>query len=93
MKRLIEKDIEAHLVDAVKRAGGEHRKVNWLGRAGAPDRFIMLPGRAPVWVELKAPGKKVEPHQEREHARMRSFGCNVVVIDSIADCETLVFGL
>jgi hypothetical protein len=49
----------------------------------------MLPHRI-VWVELKAPGKKAKPYQAREHARMRSYGLDVVVIDSIEGVEELV---
>lgn len=91
-----ERDIEAHLVKRVKELGGEVRKVKWIGRRGAPDRLVMLPystewakrgwvhrGGAVVWVELKAPGLKAEPHQAREHERMRKMGQTVLVIDSI----------
>lgn len=38
-----ESDIEKHLVKRVKALGGEVRKVQWLGRRGAPDRLVMLP--------------------------------------------------
>lgn len=110
MKRpLRESDIEKYLVKQVKAAGGEVRKVQWIGRSGAPDRLVMLdPARAVkrlgdavgcsdrmarllleellglciLWPELKAPGKKAEPHQLREHERMRKMGQRVVVIDS-----------
>ncbi len=92
-----ERDIERHLVQRVKALGGEVRKVQWIGRRGAPDRLVMLPltWRVPVvgtwqhsdsktiWVELKAPGVKPEAHQVREHQRMRAMGQHVVVIDSI----------
>jgi hypothetical protein len=43
-RRLLERDIEAHLVKRVKALGGEVRKVQWVGRASAPDRLVMLPG-------------------------------------------------
>lgn len=92
--------IEKHLVKRVKELGGEVRKVSWIGRRGAPDRLVMLPltplsagkpheGRA-IWVELKATGEKPEPHQEREHKRMRAMGQRVVVIDSIEGVEELL---
>ena len=96
-----ERDIERHLVKRVKELGGEVRKVQWIGRRGAPDRLVML---APVedprddagyrertaWVELKATGVKPEAHQLREHDRMRAMGQRVVVIDSIEDVEELL---
>ena len=80
-----ESTIEAYLVKRVKALGGEVRKVQWVGRRGAPDRLVMFPqlvmlitrqivdhrGRTTVWVELKAPGEKPRPEQLREHARMR----------------------
>lgn len=98
-----ESQIEAHLVKRVKELGGEVRKVKWIGRAGAPDRLVMLPPRwhydrqqdthvvvTTWWVELKAPGKKAEPHQVREHERIRAMGQRVEVIDSIEGVEALL---
>lgn len=40
-----ESKIEAHLIKRVKEIGGETRKVQWIGRDGAPDRLVMLPRR------------------------------------------------
>lgn len=77
-----ESTVEAYLVKRVNALGGQVRKAQWLGRRGAPDRRVMLPGVC-VWVELKAPGKTLEPHQKREHKRMRKYGEIVVTIDSI----------
>jgi hypothetical protein len=82
-----ESKIESYLVARVKALGGEVRKVNWIGRRGAPDRLVMLPYRkllAPqtIWVELKATGQVAEPHQVREHKRMRAKGQRVEVVDS-----------
>ena len=88
----LESVIERHLCRAVKRAGGEVRKMRWIGRRGAPDRFVLL--RHPVssifaghstshlWVELKRPGGKLMPEQEREIATMRASGCAVLVFDT-----------
>jgi hypothetical protein len=116
-----ERDIEAYLVKSVKALGGEVRKVQWIGRRGAPDRLVMLPvigervGRAAyefraddekeavdnvlrglhsfmIWVELKAPGKKAELHQLREHKRMEKMGQRVVVIDSLEGVDELLAG-
>lgn len=92
-----ESKIERYLVQRVKALGGEVRKVNWIGRHGAPDRLVMLPVRRAtnsldcawcnptgqsIWVELKATGKVAEPHQVREHKRMRAMGQRVEVVDS-----------
>ena len=85
-----ERDIEDYLVRRVTAAGGEIRKAAWIGRVGAPDRRVLLPGRPPVWVELKSPGVKPEAHQLREHNRMRRLGELVVVVDSLAGVEELI---
>ena len=94
-----ESSIEDYLVQCVKKMGGEVRKVQWIGRKGAPDRLVMLPdtGNATIWVELKAEGLAAlfphTPHerqQHREHERMRAMGQRVVVIDSYAGVEELL---
>ena len=85
-----ESEIEKYLVKRVKELGGQIRKVQWIGRNGAPDRRVMLPNKFPVWVELKATGKKAEPHQVREHTRMRGLGELVEVIDSIEAVDELL---
>lgn len=98
--------VEQHLVKRVKALGGEVRKVQWIGRRGAPDRIVMLPGsealarfpklvlRPPltVWAELKRPGEVAEPHQAREHERMRKMGQQVVVLDSIEAVDKFLEG-
>ena len=78
-----EREVESHLVAVVKRLGGECRKVRWIGRQGAPDRLVMLPGGVAWWIELKRPGGRVEAHQAREHARMLAMGQRVLVLDTI----------
>lgn len=78
-----ERDVKKALLAAVDAAGGLARKVKWEGRSNAPDWRVLLPGRRPVWVELKAPGETPTTGQLREHERMRRFGEEVYVIDSI----------
>jgi hypothetical protein len=44
-----------------------------------------------IWVELKRPGtKRANPHQIREHERMRRAGQTVVVIDSFEGVDKLI---
>ena len=88
-REIRERDIENYLARRVREAGGEIRKTQWIGRVGAPDRRVMLPGRMPIWIELKAPGVKPEPHQIREHNRMRRLGELVYVIDSFEAVDAL----
>lgn len=84
-----ESAIEKHLAKRVEELGGECRKLRWIGRRGAPDRLVMLPWLT-CFVELKAPGEVPEPHQAREHERMRRMGQRVEVIDSIEGVEEIL---
>lgn len=92
-----ESDVERYLVMRVKQLGGEIRKVAWVGKSGAPDRFVMRTGRRGVWVEVKAPGlaksfpsNAHERAQKREHDRMRRCGQIVFVVDSYEGVEELL---
>lgn len=84
-----ESDVEAYLVERVEALGGEIRKVQWIGRNGAPDRVVMFPGGRLLWIELKTPGgaRKFpsdwrERAQAREHERLRRVNQLVFVVDS-----------
>ena len=85
-----ESDIEAALRGGVALLGGIAYKFVSPGRVGVPDRIVVMPSGVTVFVELKAPGKKPEPHQEREHQRLRERGHRVYVIDSIEGVKKLL---
>ena len=85
MKEIRERDIEKYLVKRVKEAGGEIRKVKWIGRRGAPDRRVMLDGG--YWVELKAPGETLRPEQVREHRRMEWQGDPVYTLSTFVSVD------
>lgn len=97
-----ENEIAGYLVRMTERSGGMARKVRWEGRRGAPDWALFLPKRISrvgpvivfpaelIWVETKAPGGAVEPHQIREHTRLRRYGQRVVVIDNLEDAARLL---
>ena len=79
MRVVRERDIERALVKRVKAAGGDVRKMMWVGRRGAPDRLVMLPGRN-ILVELKAPGGRISRLQDVEHKLLRAAGFDVRVV-------------
>ena len=83
---MLESVVEEYLAKKVKELGGETRKVGWLGRKSAPDRYVMLPGWC-FWVELKRPGKDATPAQAREHTRMRRWGAEVTVMNCHKDVD------
>jgi len=86
---ICERDVEAYLVQRVKALGGEVRKVKWIGRKGAPDRLVLLPGCS-VWVEIKRPRACATPGQLREHERLRSAGQIVLVLDTFGAVDAWV---
>jgi len=80
---VLESSVEDYLKREVEKVGGEVRKVQWPGRAHAPDRLVLFPRkRTNCMVELKAPGKEPRPGQVREHTRLRNAGFKVFVIDT-----------
>lgn len=87
---MLEKDVEAHLVEGVKRLGGVAYKFTSPGRRNVPDRICVLPGGRIVFVELKAPGKKPTAGQLREHKRLVDMGCWVKVCDTIEAVDALL---
>lgn len=86
---MAERDVVGYLMDRVRDSGGEVRKCRWIGRNGAPDLRVLLPGRA-FWVEAKAGKKGPTPAQSREHTRMRAAGEIVWVIDSFEKVDEVL---
>jgi len=81
-----ESKVEKYLVDQIEAHSGYIRKIKWIGRRGAPDRLVIINGLT-VFVELKAPGEKLDGHQCREISKMRKAGALVYVFDSYNDID------
>jgi len=103
-----ESTVEAHFVARAKAAGHGTRKVKWIGMNSAPDRVLMVKARKlcagidcawcqpkgrTIWVELKRPKKDAEDAQAREHQRMREFGQEVVVLNTIEAVDAFMESL
>lgn len=75
-----ESEIEKILVDEVRGLGG--RAYKWVspGNNGVPDRIVILPGNAPVFVELKTKTGKLSAIQQVQIRRLESLGQRVEVI-------------
>ena len=98
-----ESTVEMHLRKKATAAGAMVRKMVWPGHRGAPDRLVIWPDD-PTWaagdglparidfVELKRPGGTLEDHQVREHKKLRSMGCTVLVLDSIEAVDKYIAG-
>ncbi|ARK07388.1 DNA polymerase I [Salmonella phage SE40] len=84
--------------DAIKYAkerfealGGLVRKLSYENRVGAPDLLVVLPGGIVWFVEVKKDeNTKPDPHQLREHERMRKRGANVFVVGSKKQVDKLI---
>jgi hypothetical protein len=51
-------------------------------RAGSPDLLIIRAGQ-PLFMELKAPGRKLSPAQVECHAALRRAGAQIETVDNI----------
>lgn len=76
-----ESEIERMLALQAKKMGGMAVKFVSPGLDGVPDRIVLLPGRKMAFVELKAPGKKPRPLQEKRKRQLEALGFPVYVID------------
>lgn len=77
-----EKTIENKLKNAVKEKGGLCMKFVSPGFDGVPDRLILMPNGIIAFAELKAPGKKLRPLQERRKRQLEELGFLVFCIDN-----------
>ena len=78
-----EKQIEQKLSIAAKNMGGIAPKFVSPGFDGMPDRIVLFPHGRLAFIELKAPGKKLRPLQEKRKRQLEALGFSVFVIDSI----------
>ncbi|WP_257834991.1 hypothetical protein [Burkholderia glumae] len=87
---MLEKTVEAYLVERVRALGGEPYKFTSPARASVPDRIVVLPPGRVYFIEVKRPGGKLTRGQEREHERLRRLGADVRVLDSIGAINAFV---
>ena len=79
--RLLERAVEAHLEEQMKRIGGRAYKFEPSVK-GNPDRIVVFPRGRIYFVELKRPGGSLSPMQKLWHQRLREMGHEVHVLDS-----------
>jgi len=78
-----ETGIEKRLIKEVEKIGGKALKFVSPGTIGVPDRIVLLPQGKMIFVELKAPGKKLSAMQEYRAKEYRTLGFDVRCIDSV----------
>ena len=85
---VLESSVESKSVKHAKSFGVEAYK---LTVRSAPDRVFLIPGQDRFFfVEFKKHKKEPEPHQLREHKRLRKKGFLVYVVDNFEDFKTLL---
>ena len=82
-----ERDIEKCLVTEVKKLGGRAYKWTSPGNDGVPDRIVILPGRPPIFVELKTELGELTALQKVQISRLRDLGQDVRVLYGMDDVD------
>lgn len=82
--------VQAHIKKSFEDIGALVRKIKYEGRNGCPDLLVLINGEI-LFIEVKKDeNTDPEPHQIREHARMRKRGATVLVIGSKSEADKLV---
>lgn len=77
-----ESEIEKRLKTGVEAKGGLCWKWTSPGLRGVPDRIVIMPGARRYFVELKAAGGFLSPHQKRRHNDLLNRGVVVYTLCS-----------
>lgn len=85
-----ESRIEKYLKKQVEKLGGKAYKWNPTGVIGVPDRMVLLPGGKVVFVELKAPGKKLRKMQEYRAKQLSDLGFQVECLDTVGKVDLFI---
>ena len=75
-----ERVVEKALTKEVRKRGGIAFKFISPGMDGVPDRLVLMKDGRIAFVELKSPGKKLRPLQEKRKAQIEALGFKVFVI-------------
>lgn len=84
-----EKTLEQRVVRYCKARGLLERKLVSPGRSGVTDRIILGHGKV-LFLELKAPGKKPAPLQEREIRLLQKHGMNAFWADNFETAQRVI---
>jgi hypothetical protein len=79
--KMLEKEIEREFKKKLEKHGAKVWKFISPGLAGVPDRMVLIPGGKIVFVEFKAPGKKLRPLQVRMMEILKGLSFDYWVID------------
>lgn len=78
------RDVQNPVIAYAKANGWFVRRVEWIGRVGAPDAVFAKAGAPTLWIEFKDDDKPTSLMQDREHERMLRAGMLVFVVGNAA---------
>jgi len=84
---MAEREIEKKLVDGVRKLGGRAYKFVSPGNDGVPDRIVVLPGRAPKFIELKIETGRLSSLQNVQIKKLKDLGQDVRVLYGLEDVK------
>lgn len=93
LKKPKEITVEDHYCKEILKAFPTSETFKFEVRRGEPDRLSLLPGARAVFVELKRPGLKPEPEQERSLNRKRKLGFEAHYADTKDKVDALILYL
>lgn len=92
--------VQKYCMEQLKKRGCLVRKISYEGRRGCPDLLVLAPERDTeddyfwpevLFIEIKKDEQtKPDPHQQREHERMRAVGADVRTVGSKAKVDALI---
>ena len=82
--------IERAFVKAVQAAGGIAYKLTSQTANGLPDRLVLFFPAKTVFVELKAPGKRLRALQKKRRKQLMGLGFPVLCIDGLEQIATAI---
>ena len=82
--------IEAEFVKAVQAAGGVAYKLTSQTANGLPDRLVLFFPAKTVFVELKAPGKRLRPLQRKRRSQLMGLGFPVLCVDRLEQIKPVI---
>lgn len=77
---MLERDIQQSVVSYARRQECVAHKFSSEARRNVPDYLFLFAGRL-LFIEFKATGKEARAGQLREHAKLRSAGFIVYIVD------------
>lgn len=87
---ILERDLERKFKDSMETLGCLVFKFVSPGKAGVPDRLVVMPGGRCFFVEMKRPGGKLRPLQTFWKDRLEAQGAGYYVIDNFDGIEAVM---